>query len=477
MATFQYGIFPECVKSASERTLINSRFITASSGPLCKSPVYKGLSSTSLFPTVEALEQNIRNKENKDIQETVISAEPDTSGVEIVKIKPALANNTMANIREITSESLGSILLTGATGFLGIHVLRELIENTESSIICLVRKGRSETPRKRLESLLVYYFETNYRKEFESGRLRTIDGDITDPDILPAHESVPCDTVINCAACVKHFANDDILDRVNVQGVKNLIAFCEKAGSRLIQISTVSVAGENVNHALPDSLVMRENMLYFGQDLSNQYIKSKFEDEVAVLREVTAGNLNAKIIRVGNLMSRDSDGEFQVNSVTSGFMRNLKGYAAIGAFPVSAMAHPIEFSPIDMVAKAVRLLAGTPDQFTVFQAVNGHLIEMGDVIAAMNAAGIPVDVVNEEEFSGRLSLAMQDDRKNMLVSGLISYLSSDADTVRSYVPEDHTFTKNVLYRLGYRWPLTDERYLKGAIEALISLDFFSGEDE
>ena len=101
---------------------------------------------------------------------------------------------------------------------------------------------------------------------------------------------------------------------------------------------------------------------------------------------------------------------------------------------------------------------------------------MGDVVAAMNAAGIPVDVVDEQEFSRRLAEAMQDDTKNMLVSGLISYLSSDADTVRSYVGEDHTFTKNALYRLGFRWQLTDERYLKSSIDALISLGFFEGEE-
>lgn len=283
--------------------------------------------------------------------------------------------------------------------------------------------------------------------------------------------------MINCAACVKHFANDDILDRVNVKGVENIIALCEKTSSMLVQISTVSVAGENVDHALPDTLRMTENMLYFGQDLSNQYIRSRFDAEKSVLTHIAAGKLRAKIIRVGNLMSRDSDGEFQANSVTSGFMRNLKGYAAIGAFPVNTMARAVEFSPIDLVAHAVCLLSRTPDKFTVFHAVNGHWIEMGDVIAVMNSAGLKVDIVNEEAFSKYLSEALQDEEKNMLVSGLISYLSSDAGTVRSYVEEDHTFTKNALYRLGYRWPLTDERYLTGAIEALISLGFFDSETE
>jgi len=64
MTTVQYGIFPECVKSASRRTLKNSRFIIASSEPLCKSPVYKGLSSIALFPTMKRLEK----KDSDDIE-------------------------------------------------------------------------------------------------------------------------------------------------------------------------------------------------------------------------------------------------------------------------------------------------------------------------------------------------------------------------------------------------------------------------
>ncbi|MCR5605046.1 MAG: amino acid adenylation domain-containing protein [Lachnospiraceae bacterium] len=434
-------------------------------------------------PTVEALEQNILSKQqtgdNKDDQkkDAPISVVFPDREPEIKDVLPALQHNTMKYIDEICSVPLGNILLTGATGFLGIHVLKELLESDCGKITCFVRRGNSETAQKRLESMLVYYFEDNYRNAFASGKLKAIDGDLTDRELVLSQSGVSFDVVINCAACVKHFANDDILTRVNVKGVENLIALCEKTGSRLIQISTVSVAGENVNYKLPDSLILRENMLYFGQDLSNQYVRSKFDAEKAILSAISAGKLRGKIVRVGNLMSRDSDGEFQVNSITNGFMRNLKGYAAIGAFPVSMMARPVEFSPIDKVAQAVCLLAGTPDTFTVFHAVNGHSIEMGDVVVAMNTAGIPVDVVSDAEIKGRMAVAMQDESRSMLVSGLISYLSSDADIVRTYVGEDHTFSKNALYHLGYHWPLTDKKYLMSAIEALKSMDFFNGNEK
>lgn len=422
-------------------------------------------------PTVAEMERHVLERQGKKPEAPASPSKESPAASDSPEIAGVLHCNTMDHVEETESSALGNVLLAGATGFLGIHVLRYLIENTAGNIICLVRKGDSETAEKRLKTMLTYYFDQRFDEAFSSGRVRVEDGDITDREIVLKQSALPFDTVINCAACVKHFANDDILERVNVKGVHNLIALCEETGAKLIQISTVSVAGENVNHAL-DGQIMLENMLYFGQDLSNQYVHSKFEAEKAILTEIAAGRLSAKIIRVGNLMGRDSDGEFQANAPTSGFWRNLRGYAAIGAYPVSRLAKPVEFSPIDKVAEAVCILAGTPKQFTAFHAVNGHWIEMGDLIAAMNAAGIPVEAVKDAEFQKRISEAMRDEKKNMLVSGLISYLSSDAETVRSYVPEDHTFTKNVLYRLGFRWPLTDGRYLEKAIIALKTLGFF-----
>ena len=438
---------------------------------------YKDIFSNT---TVLALEEHVRSVRGESASaDSAEKAETPARPVQDGSLDSLLAMNSLKYIDEIEngySAKIGTVLLTGATGFLGIHVLGYLLEHTDSKIYCLIRKGKYESADKRMKFMLMYYFDKPYNEAFDEGRIVTVDGDITDKDKLKELEGADFDIVINCAACVKHFASDDILERVNVTGVKNLIDLCSVVDKPLIQISTVSVAGENVDHALPDHTVMDETMLYFGQDLSNQYIKSKFDAEQALLTAVAKGSVKGKVIRVGNLMSRASDGEFQANSITSGFMRNLRGYAAIGAYPVSAMARPVEFSPIDIVAESVIKLAVAPDVFTLFHSVNGHWIEMGDLIAAMNKAGLKVDVVSDAEFEARLKEALADESKNMVVSGLISYLSSDAGSTRSYIPEEHTFTKNVLYRMGFMWPLTDESYLVSAIEALITMGFFDGED-
>lgn len=422
-------------------------------------------------PTVEMLEQHVLNQNNKQKHteqkqnETVIEEE-----------NKALRYNTAQYVDEVVYTDIENVLLTGSTGFLGIHVLMEIIKHTNSAVYCLVRRSETADVEQRLKRMLVYYFSDSMDDLFGT-RIFLIEGDITDVEIISSLEKYDFKTVINCAACVKHFTNDDTLERINVKGVENLVSFCVKTGKRLVQISTVSIAGININGKFPREKVLYENELFFGQDLSNKYINTKFRAEKAVLDAVANDNLDGKIIRVGNLMSRHSDGEFQINSITNGFMRNLRAYAAIGKFPISQMDEIVEFSPIDFTAAAVMCLAGTNSKFTVYHACNGHKVEMGDVVAALNSCSIKIDVVKDSEFNTALNEALRDDKKNMLVSGLISYLSSDSEQSEAYIGYNNSFTNKALYRLGFKWPITNETYLKNAFEALDTLGYFEGRFE
>ena len=183
-------------------------------------------------------------------------------------------------------------------------------------------------------------------------------------------------------------------------------------------------------------------------------------------------SLDGRIIRVGNLMSRYSDGEFQINSVTNGFMRSLRAYAALGMISVSALAEEVEFSPIDCTAQAVVTLAGEGGNFTVFHATNGHRVQMGDVAEAMNKSGIAIKVVDENTFYEAFNKALSDDNLSEVVSPLVSYQASDKNTVEFFIDYDNSFTTKALYRLGFKWPIINEQYLKNVFDALSSLAFF-----
>ena len=96
---------------------------------------------------------------------------------------------------------------------------------------------------------------------------------------------------------------------------------------------------------------------------------------------------------------------------------------------------------------------------------------MGDIIDAMNRADMPIRPVSDDQFAQSLDKAMADEQKNMLVAGVISYLSHDENSV-SEIGANAQFTIQALYRLGFKWPVTDEKYLVNALNALKTLRFF-----
>ena len=376
-----------------------------------------------------------------------------------------LQHNVEEELPGLEGHDIGNLLLSGPTGFLGIHLLREFLTTTENTMYCLMR---GDNPAGRLKQLYFYYFSENAEPYFQSGRIRLVPGDITDRDSLEKCMDLPFDTAINCAALVKHFVKDDSLERINVKGVENLIWLCEKTGKRFVQTSTVSVAGEGLDGQPSRDWKITENQLYNGQLLDNAYILTKFKAEKAVLEAVNRG-LDAKIVRLGNLMGRHRDGEFQVNFNSNAFIRSLASYKAIGAVPYSLLNTETEFSEIDMTARAILLLAGTDRRLTVFHPVNNHTVTFADIVYAMREYGFDIETVEDEEFSKREAQAGD-------TSGaLIAYQSREGAERRYELGAKSEFTEAALFRLGFKWPVSGEKYIVSMLKALDELDMFEGE--
>lgn len=391
---------------------------------------------------------------------------------EAPKRQPGLEHNVIEEVDGVKEgiQSFSCILLTGATGFLGTHVLRELLEHSSARLLLLVRGSSRIKAIDRLSGLLEYYFDHTYEEEL-ARRAKIIESDVTSPDLATQLKDETFDLIINCAALVKHFASDESIERVNLGGVKNLIEVALPHHARLVQVSTLSVAGENVDHRFPSSRRIHEFEIDFGQNVDNKYIHSKIQAELAIIEAVRSRGLDGKIIRVGNLMGRARDGEFQVNSSTNSFMNTIRAYKKLGLFPVSAADSTIDFSPIDEVAKTILLLSSTSSRYTLFHSANSHEVELGDVIAAMNDYGYRIDLVDDSTFQKALSEYIQDESRQMDVSSLISYGSSSSLS-REYILSDNSFSVKALYRLGYKWPITDGKYLARSIASLDTLGFF-----
>ena len=386
------------------------------------------------------------------------------------EIDKLLGNNTLEAFAAGKRQQLGkNILLTGATGFLGIHVLKELIEKTgpDTTIWCLLRSKGSITPERRLKEMLVYYFEKDYRSLLGT-RIRALEGDITQPESMEGLSKI--DMVFNCAANVKHFSKGTDIEDINYGGVKNLVALCQKNGAYLVHVSTESVGGLTPGK-VPD--VLTEQMLFFGQLTDNQYVHSKFLAERHILEQMAAGRLRAKIMRAGNLSPRAEDGEFQVNMNANAAMGRLKALKLIGACPYELLEGQMEFTPIDQAARAMVLLATTPLENCVFNVSNNHMVPMDDVFTRLDKIdGKPLQYVENEDFVRRMKEAQAQPGMAAVMAPLVAYQQSASETEGVETLASTVFTMQVLHRLGFRWNPTSSEYVDLIFEMLRTLQYF-----
>ena len=392
-------------------------------------------------------------------------ADDPVAAFDYTAINNLLQRNTLGFFRAGERHPLGDVLITGSTGYLGIHILRELIDSDAQNIYCMVRGKSQEAAESRLRTLLYYYFSESF-KELFGKRLHIVLGDVTQ-DI---DESLKVDTVFNCAAVVKHFSEGTEIEDVNIGGAQHCVDFCIKTGAKLIHISTASTRGIWAGEIKDD--VFTEQRFYMGQYLGNKYIYSKFMAERLILDAVALHGLNAKIMRVGNLAARSTDGEFQANFSTNSFMGRIRIYNMLGCCPYALRNKRVEFSPINEVAQAICLLATTPKECTVFHPYNIHGQFLGDVLTGLTSVGQGIQFVEQEDFQKAMDEAGQDPQKAKQMAALLAYKDMAHGQKTADVQRDNDYTTQVLYRLGFSWSPTSWDYVERMLTAIGGFGFF-----
>ena len=350
-------------------------------------------------------------------------------------------------------------------------MLREILENETGDVYCFIRANKVLSGEERLKSLLFYYFSNEYEELFKE-RLHVIEGDITNIEDFESLINEKIDTIVNCAANVKHFSSGTDIEDINLGGVINGLKFAKMKDAKYVQVSTYSIAGESINNYPPVDVKFTENDLFIGQAVNNQYLNSKFLAERAVLEAAVNDDLDVKIMRVGNLMARSSDSEFQINFETNGFINRLKAFVTIGKMPYSMLMSNVEFSPIDVTAKAILGLSKTPKESTVFHPYDYHSISFGDIIDIIKPLGLDIQPAEDDDYENALDEALADKSKQEGVSGLITSIGS-GKVKKIWVPVDNVYTVQALYRLGIKWPFISEDYIYNFVKYLDDLDFFS----
>src|ERR1035438_7361821 len=172
----------------------------------------------------------------------------------------------------MNSEEL--VLVTGATGFLGVRLVRELLDRyPQATLALLIRDRPGQSGRQRADLIV---------PPAERSRVQVYSGDVGLPncgldDAAWQRLSSETTRVIHSAATVRFDHSLHEARRINVEGTRRLLDFASGARQlrSLAYVGTAYVAGERTG-------LIREDELAIGQTYRNTYEQTKAEAEALV---------------------------------------------------------------------------------------------------------------------------------------------------------------------------------------------------
>ena len=356
----------------------------------------------------------------------------------------------ISDIKEIVinTKEDGDILLTGATGFLGIHLLDELYHDTDKNIYCLIRK------KDKFEEFLKVY--TTIPKE--DSRIIPLMGDITDEylGLGSKYDEIKkkVNLVIHSAANVSYFCSWERAKAINYIGTCNVIKFAEESKSKLHHISTMSVSGDILTEQTVNYPQFTENNLYIGQLYKNNvYAHSKYLAEREIIKAIREKRIAASIYRLPNLTWRMKDGAFQKNYMENDLYIMTKVMYKLKKVPLEIKNEDILLTPVDDLSKAIITLIYNEKGNQVFHLVSDSSPTIEEYMRFL------VDVTASPilELYSQMN-SMQDDSEMQFVSMYLRGILKDAEKMVVHVHFDKTNEK--LSSHGFKWGKIDKKYVE-----------------
>lgn len=369
-----------------------------------------------------------------------------------------------------------NILLTGVTGFLGIHILDTFLQNESGTIYTIIRKEPGISSRDKLLNKLHYYFGDKYDNEIDN-RIFIIEGDTSLPGFGLNQEQLfnvvnSIDIIINAAAKVAHYGSYKDFYTVNVKSVENLIHIANTFNKKLYHISTLSVSGNSFvdqyydEQDFNENIDFAENNFYIGQSLNNVYIKSKFEAERLIMDSILNGT-DAYILRVGNLMPRYIDGKFQENYMDNAYINRINCFYKLGCIPNNVLNYYLEFTPIDFTSAAIlKIIQFSTETNRIFHIFNHNHIFIKDLLSILKNAGKEIKIIEKDDFKKIIKNILNSQKSNML-NNIINDFDKDMNlTYESKIKLKSDFTVQYLKLCDFKWPLIKDNYIKFILNLL-----------
>ncbi|MEW2259604.1 thioester reductase domain-containing protein [Streptomyces sp. NPDC047869] len=282
------------------------------------------------------------------------------------------------------------ILLTGATGFLGSHMLLDLLRHSDAHVYCLVRADDEAAATERLGEQL-----RGYRLPWSSEvrrRITVLPGDIRRPRLgltderwhTLAHE---LDSVVGVAAAVDFLRGYQSLRGSNVLGALTLAELAATGRPKpLHHISSIAVFNEvGITSMGEDDPLAHIDRLVSGYD------QSKWAAEVA-LRRARDHGLVVTALRPGGIGGHTKTGAYNPQDLSSGLI------SAFGRFRTVPAFRHLNAAPVDWVSRVAVAAICEPDAWGFDYNLTGVPNTLDDVVRDMAFGGMHVRVQDWDEW-------------------------------------------------------------------------------
>ena len=275
-----------------------------------------------------------------------------------------------------------AILLTGAGGFIGSHVLENLLCSRKQPVIALVRPKEGLDPAQTLEKALN---ARNITLDAEARhRLRVFAIDLS----VPGHalEDTALDAISNtaghilhCGAMVNHLYGYTQHRPANVLGAAGLIRLAVKTG--MARFDFISTTGAKTSENRPDP----------GW---SGYLLSKWTGERLTERMRRHG-IDARILRVGYVTGHSRSG--LVDHSRNHLSLLIRACVETGVAP--AWDRLLEITPVDVLAAEITRLINTPQAANSAWDLSGALQPTWvELVKQIEDNGYPVKIVSHQEW-------------------------------------------------------------------------------
>jgi amino acid adenylation domain-containing protein/thioester reductase-like protein len=356
----------------------------------------------------------------------------------------------------------GTVLLTGATGFIGAHLLHMLLTRTQARVHCLVRAGHGQPADERLRDAYSWYVPGEDLDQY-SGRVTVFAGDLSEPGFGLDEEDyrtlcLEVEAIYHLAADTRLYGDSESFDSHNTAPVRALIRLATSGRLKdLHHVSTLAVAGDG---GAGKPAVFSEDSLDIGQRFLNEYERSKYDAERLVGEFAAAGGAGF-IYRCGNVSGHSVSGRFQRNGGDNRLVQVLRAAVSLGRVP-RAGARTVALSPVDIVAEGIleisrsaRVRGGT------FHVDTHHEVSYEEIFTALRELGYDMREDDAPDFATLFGRHLGERDEQVPLAHF--WTTRPARNVQY----DQVRTQRLLDQLGVRFPALDRAWLREYFTGLI----------